>query len=217
MISIHLPVEENDYELTTRNIYKSNAQPREKSKKSRELVARESIDPATMMNHAVLGQQAPSPALSVLINQSQVQTNDPHNNIRQSQYNFFYDHPYSNGMNSAPGSKPQRSMPRNDDRRITINHRIILIGGDESKLRGDQKFDSRRNKGKREPRKAEIRCFNCKEQGHLLKDCPEKITRIFCFRCGKDDNIAPNCTNCLRIKNGAAASRKIEKLGVDKN
>lgn len=37
-------------------------------------------------------------------------------------------------------------------------------------------------------------CFNCKSEQHRLVDCEEPITRIFCFRCGKEGARAPNCT-----------------------
>lgn len=37
-------------------------------------------------------------------------------------------------------------------------------------------------------------CYNCKSESHRLIDCSEPITRIFCFRCGKEGVRAPNCT-----------------------
>lgn len=36
-------------------------------------------------------------------------------------------------------------------------------------------------------------CYNCKKDSHYFHDCDQPITRMFCFRCGKDDTLAPNC------------------------
>lgn len=37
-------------------------------------------------------------------------------------------------------------------------------------------------------------CYNCKAESHRLVDCGEPITRIFCFRCGREGVRAPNCS-----------------------
>lgn len=58
-------------------------------------------------------------------------------------------------------------------------------------------------------------CFNCRKRGHIFNDCQEKVTRIFCFRCGKNDNIAPTCSNCFPSKNGDAASFEVERAESD--
>lgn len=52
--------------------------------------------------------------------------------------------------------------------------------------RSDQKNFSRNNKPKRS-------CFNCNSEHHYFNDCDRPIERIFCFRCGKDGALSPNC------------------------
>lgn len=59
--------------------------------------------------------------------------------------------------------------------------------------------------GKRQTHRSTVVCYNCKKNGHLFRECKEKVSRIFCFRCGKDDNLAPTCSNCFPTKNGEAA------------
>lgn len=48
------------------------------------------------------------------------------------------------------------------------------------------------NEMKEQPRKPT--CYNCKSELHRLVDCGEPISRIFCFRCGREGVRAPNCT-----------------------
>lgn len=42
-------------------------------------------------------------------------------------------------------------------------------------------------------------CYNCKSSQHYFNDCDQAITRVFCFRCGKDDVLAPNC-ECKKLR-----------------
>lgn len=44
--------------------------------------------------------------------------------------------------------------------------------------------------------KEERKCYNCHTSGHLVADCPEKVSRIFCFKCGLDGYITPQCPTC---------------------
>lgn len=41
-----------------------------------------------------------------------------------------------------------------------------------------------------------LTCFNCQSSEHLLRDCPEEITRFFCFKCGLDGYATPKCPKC---------------------
>lgn len=43
-------------------------------------------------------------------------------------------------------------------------------------------------------------CYNCKESGHLFKDCLRPVDRVFCFRCGMEGAYAPQC-ECKLTKN----------------
>lgn len=45
----------------------------------------------------------------------------------------------------------------------------------------------------REAKKLGWKCFNCHESGHGFADCPDPVTRTFCFRCGRDGVVAPEC------------------------
>lgn len=41
-----------------------------------------------------------------------------------------------------------------------------------------------------------LTCFNCHSADHLLRDCPDAITRFFCFKCGLDGYATPKCPKC---------------------
>lgn len=45
------------------------------------------------------------------------------------------------------------------------------------------RFENKQKKG----------CYNCKSSQHYMNDCDQPISRIFCFRCGKDGSVAPTC------------------------
>ena len=38
--------------------------------------------------------------------------------------------------------------------------------------------------------------------GHRHRDCPLLGNKIYCFKCGKEDVIAPKCPECLAKGNG---------------
>lgn len=46
-------------------------------------------------------------------------------------------------------------------------------------------------------------CWNCKDLGHIFKDCakPVPFGRIFCFGCGLENMLKPNCSNCKNNPN----------------
>lgn len=45
-------------------------------------------------------------------------------------------------------------------------------------------------------KRSSAKCFNCNRNDHFLKDCPDDITRFFCFKCGKEDVSTPKCPKC---------------------
>lgn len=49
-------------------------------------------------------------------------------------------------------------------------------------------------------------CYNCQSELHRLMDCEEPITRIFCFRCGREGVRALNCTCNPKNSKGVACS-----------
>lgn len=50
-------------------------------------------------------------------------------------------------------------------------------------------------------------CFNCHSTEHFLAGCPEDITRIFCFKCGKEGYYSPKCPCRLNQSRGAVTVR----------
>lgn len=46
----------------------------------------------------------------------------------------------------------------------------------------------------------DIICFNCRQKGHLFKDCPQPRIRIFCFKCGKEEVKSYVCPDCKQSK-----------------
>lgn len=45
-------------------------------------------------------------------------------------------------------------------------------------------------------KRTNLTCFNCHSGDHLLRDCPDEITRFFCFKCGLDGYATPKCPTC---------------------
>jgi hypothetical protein len=46
-------------------------------------------------------------------------------------------------------------------------------------------------------------CFRCKRVGHPFQLCTVHMpNKVFCFRCGLDDVVTPNCPRCLNKGNG---------------
>lgn len=49
----------------------------------------------------------------------------------------------------------------------------------------------------------DLKCYNCSEKGHFVRDCKKPLKGIFCFGCGKDDVTINQCcksknsVNCL--------------------
>lgn len=50
-------------------------------------------------------------------------------------------------------------------------------------------------------------CFNCKSLDHLLRDCPNEITRVFCFKCGKEGVYSFKCECSLNHPRGVETVR----------
>lgn len=69
------------------------------------------------------------------------------------------------------------------------------------------KFTNRNNNTSARPNVARARnsdgkslCFNCRETGHLFKECKKEQSHIFCFRCGELNVITPTCPKCNAAK-----------------
>ena len=39
-------------------------------------------------------------------------------------------------------------------------------------------------------------CWNCRQSGHIFKDCPSETRSLFCYKCGQADTITPKCPKC---------------------
>lgn len=57
------------------------------------------------------------------------------------------------------------------------------VGKKREKAKGSEEVE-RRN---------DIECFNCREKGHIFRDCT-RPRKVFCYKCGKPDVISKNCT-----------------------
>lgn len=72
--------------------------------------------------------------------------------------------------------------------------RIHEVDFEDMSLLEIEEIDARLNHWKSQ--RAQRKCFNCHQIGHLLSDCPEEISRFFCFKCGLDGYATPKCPNC---------------------
>lgn len=63
--------------------------------------------------------------------------------------------------------------------------------------------------------KKETKCFNCRQTGHWFMECPAERTRMFCFRCGRDDITTPECPVCSP-KNAPSGSPRTEEPRITK-
>lgn len=59
---------------------------------------------------------------------------------------------------------------------------------------------SHRFQGTKEAGSKKLLCFNCKSDQHRFIDCDRAVDRIFCFRCGKEEILAPQCECKLRFQ-----------------
>lgn len=48
--------------------------------------------------------------------------------------------------------------------------------------------------------KTHLICWNCKDIGHSFFDCHHDLKHKFCFGCGKENVLKPNCYNCQKRK-----------------
>ena len=47
----------------------------------------------------------------------------------------------------------------------------------------------------RAPIDRKMSCYSCKSESHLLRDCDKPVERVFCFKCGAEGLLSPNCTH----------------------
>lgn len=45
-------------------------------------------------------------------------------------------------------------------------------------------------------------CWNCKLPGHSFYECTSTVRNVFCYRCGQDSVITPNCPKCSENRKG---------------
>lgn len=57
-------------------------------------------------------------------------------------------------------------------------------------------------------------CYNCKSTQHYFNDCDQPVTRIFCFRCGKEETLAPNC-DCKELREQAKNGMTVAAAKAD--
>lgn len=80
--------------------------------------------------------------------------------------------------------------------------KISEIDFDELSQLEIEEINSKLNKWKNN--RPERKCYNCHCPDHLLADCPEPVTRFFCFKCGKEGCVTPKCPNCSPKGNRSA-------------
>lgn len=45
-------------------------------------------------------------------------------------------------------------------------------------------------------------CWNCSKKGHRYQDCDQSALHVFCYGCGQQNILKPNCLNCQKRKMG---------------
>lgn len=61
-----------------------------------------------------------------------------------------------------------------------------------------KKSDAISEEASKPNKRADIKCHNCRESGHVFKDCPKPQQGIFCFKCGKDEVKSFECPDCQK-------------------
>lgn len=114
--------------------------------------------------------------------------------------------PVNNSTSNSDSDDSESDKTVNEIRKFIQRYdrgRDSKKGGKENRQRRTR---SPKKKGASEGNDKPLRCFNCKETGHLFIDCNRAVERKFCFRCGYEDVIAPECPNCNTPKNSNTGS-----------
>lgn len=72
-----------------------------------------------------------------------------------------------------------------------------LVDASKKKLSPDQPLMDMTSPTSVEQSEKTPKCFNCHEMGHRFKQCRQPL-RKFCFKCGRDNVMTPNCPNCTK-------------------
>lgn len=103
--------------------------------------------------------------------------------------------------------RPEESRLTKEDRSLIESLRVQLA---EMATKNDKFVRNRspipaRGSRSRSP-SPNSRCFNCNQQGHVVKDCPKAQ---LCFECGKEGHWARECPQ--KVANGSAARASTEQ------
>ncbi|XP_073816245.1 uncharacterized protein [Musca autumnalis] len=90
---------------------------------------------------------------------------------------------------TKPMTVPQR--PNRQVNEIYEEEQCINIEGDD--ILAEDNISAIRFQQQAKP---QIKCWNCRENGHLFMDCPAEYRKLFCYKCGKPDTVTPKCPNC---------------------
>lgn len=106
---------------------------------------------------------------------------------------------YKNNVMVVDESEEMESENSESDSDNDIDETCNVAYSKDKNSRRDVTKNKLRTKPTREfqPKpKQEMKCYNCYAKGHMFINCPVERTRVFCWRCGKEDLTTPECPKC---------------------
>lgn len=104
-------------------------------------------------------------------------------------------------------------------RSLVLRREVLLTEQDRStrqfqkqvkEVECDIDFDSMPSSVQEISKVKEVICWNCRKIGHRFIDCVEERT-LFCYGCGAENVVKPNCDNCKGSGNGFASGYRSKK------